>query len=131
MEKKRREAIEESKRVEGYGGAASGDGMWWDEAVDGLELDELEQYAAALDELMKNVTMRADDLMLIQSSNSLPPPPLVAGAPMIMANADVEAATADEAAMGLGNQNHLSSGFDYDNCVIPHGFGQGQNHRIN
>ncbi|KAL0357221.1 UNVERIFIED_CONTAM: Agamous-like MADS-box protein [Sesamum calycinum] len=86
-----------------------------DEAVEGLELEELEQYAAALEELMKNVTMRADDLMLIHSSNSLPPPP-----PAIP-NSDME-----EAAAALVEQNQLSSGLYYGNCIVPHGFGQGQ-----
>ncbi|KAK4402013.1 Agamous-like MADS-box protein [Sesamum angolense] len=101
VEKKRKEVIEEAKRVECYGGGGE---FWWDEAVEGLELEELEQYAAALEELMKNVTMRADDLMLIHSSNSLP-------------NSDMEEAA---------EQNQLSSGFDYGNCIVPHGFGQGQ-----
>ncbi|KAL0384636.1 UNVERIFIED_CONTAM: Agamous-like MADS-box protein [Sesamum radiatum] len=128
VEKKRKEVIEEAKRVECYGGGGGGGGgeFWWDEDVEGLELEELEQYAAALEELMKNVTMRADDLMLIHSSNSLPPPPAAA---ITMPNSDMEAAVAccslDEAA-ALVEQNQLSGGFDYGNCIVPHGFGQGQ-----
>ncbi|KAG8388209.1 hypothetical protein BUALT_Bualt02G0101900 [Buddleja alternifolia] len=46
-EKKRMEVIEEDKR--------GGGGFWWDEAVGGLEVEELEQYMAALEELRKNV----------------------------------------------------------------------------
>ncbi|KAK4424272.1 Agamous-like MADS-box protein [Sesamum alatum] len=116
VEKKRKEVIEEAKRVECYGGGGGG-GFWWDEAVEGLEVEELELYAAALEELMKNVTMRADDLMLIHSSNSLPPPPPT------MPNSDMDAAgcSLDEAA-ALVEQNL----FDYGNCIVPHGFGQGQ-----
>ncbi|KAL0422217.1 UNVERIFIED_CONTAM: Agamous-like MADS-box protein [Sesamum latifolium] len=130
VEKKRKEVIDEAKRVECYGGGGGGGGgggeFWWDEDVEGLELEELEQYAAALEELMKNVTMRADDLMLIHSSNALPPPPAAA---ITMPNSDMEAAVAccslDETA-ALVEQNQLGSGFDYGNCIVPHGFGQGQ-----
>ncbi|KAK4405155.1 Agamous-like MADS-box protein [Sesamum angolense] len=120
VEKKRKEVIEEAKRTECYDGG--GGGFWWDEAVEGLEVEELEQYAAALEELMKNVTMRADDLMLIHSSNSLPPPPT-------MPNSDMDAAAACSLidAAALVEQNQLSSGFDYGNCIVPHdGFGQAQ-----
>ncbi|CAA0812386.1 Agamous-like MADS-box protein AGL62 [Striga hermonthica] len=57
------------------GGGRGGDGvMWWNEAVEGLDLEELERYAAALDELIKNVTMKANDFMVMQSSTSLLPP---------------------------------------------------------
>ncbi|KAL0364983.1 UNVERIFIED_CONTAM: Agamous-like MADS-box protein [Sesamum angustifolium] len=66
VEKKRKEVIEEAKRVECYGG---GGGEF--------------------------------------CSNSLP-------------NSDMEEAAA------LVEQNQLSSGFDYGNCIVPHGFGQGQ-----
>lgn len=129
IEKKRKEVIEETKRVEGYagGGGGVGEGLWWDEAVDGMELEELEQYAAALEELMKNVNLRADDLMLIQNSNSLPP--VVAAASMTMPNPDMEvvAAAPLDDTTAFVNQNQLGmSSFDYENCIVPHGFGQGQ-----
>ncbi|KAK6120991.1 hypothetical protein DH2020_045261 [Rehmannia glutinosa] len=123
VEKKRKEVIEEAKMVDG----GAGEGLWWDEEVDGLELDELEQYAAALEELMKNVTMRADDLMLIQSSNALPAPPAAGG--MTMHNLNMEAAAGcsmGDETTALMNQNQISSGFDYDNFIIPNGFGHGQ-----
>ncbi|XP_047964781.1 agamous-like MADS-box protein AGL62 [Salvia hispanica] len=61
-EKKRRDVIEEEKRAEG-------DVLWWDEDVEGVELDELEQYAAALEDLLRNVELRANDLVI---SHSLP-----------------------------------------------------------
>ncbi|PIN19773.1 hypothetical protein CDL12_07563 [Handroanthus impetiginosus] len=130
-EKRRREIIEEAKRLEGYGcGGLAGEGLWWDEEVDGLDLEELEQYAAALDELVKNVTMRADDLMLIQSANSLPgppPPPPAAVASTAVTGADVDAASCSwDDTTAFVNQNQLSYGLDYGNCILPHGFGAGQ-----
>ncbi|KAG8364180.1 hypothetical protein BUALT_Bualt19G0100200 [Buddleja alternifolia] len=124
-EKKRMEVIEEAKRVEGYGGGGDG-GFWWDKAVDGMELEEMEQYAAAMDELRKNVNMRADDLMLIQSSNSLPIAGPAASAALTLPNtAETASCTLDETAAFV-NQNQLNNGFDYENCVVPYGFGQGQ-----
>ncbi|XP_051145911.1 agamous-like MADS-box protein AGL61 [Andrographis paniculata] len=67
-EKKRREMIEAAKQAGMYGGGGGGE-EWWSEPVEGLDLEELEQYEAALKELVKNVTMKADDLMLIQNSS--------------------------------------------------------------
>ncbi|KAL6971086.1 hypothetical protein U1Q18_030769 [Sarracenia purpurea var. burkii] len=67
-EKKRSALIEESKAA----AATDGGGFWWDEVIDNFGVDELEQYAAALEELKKNVAMRADELMLVKAS-SLPP----------------------------------------------------------
>ncbi|XP_012835329.1 PREDICTED: agamous-like MADS-box protein AGL62 [Erythranthe guttata] len=123
VEKKRREAIEEAKRVEGYAAAASG--LWWDDAdVEGMDLDELVQYAEALEELMKNVTMRANDFMLMRNSNSLRP---VAAAGANSMDIAAAAAYSVDDTTAFGNQSHLSGGFDYhDNCGIHHGFGQGQ-----
>ncbi|GER42869.1 MADS-box transcription factor family protein [Striga asiatica] len=72
-----RELEAEKRRGEAArGGAGAGvEGvMWWNEAVEGLDLEELERYAAALDELIKNVTMKANDFMVMQSSTSLLPP---------------------------------------------------------
>ncbi|GFP99421.1 agamous-like mads-box protein agl61, partial [Phtheirospermum japonicum] len=124
-EKKRRDVIEEAKMAEGYAGSG-GDSWWWDEAMDGMALDELAEYGAALEELMKNVTMRADDLMLLQSSNSLPAPPPVAAAAaggITFHNSDMEAA-GDES---LLIQNQLSNCFDYENYIsFPNGFGNPQ-----
>ncbi|KAI3445858.1 hypothetical protein Pfo_002523 [Paulownia fortunei] len=113
-EKKRKEVIEEAKRADGYGGGGGGGVFWWNEAVDGLELDELEHYAAALEELMKNIAVRADDLMLIHTA---------AGG--TVANSDGEGCLLEDMA-ALVNQNQGSSGFDNGNCIFPYGFGQDQ-----
>ncbi|KAK4491159.1 hypothetical protein RD792_001889 [Penstemon davidsonii] len=103
-EKKLKDSIENTKTPRG--------GLWWEDDVDGLGLEELEQYAAALEELMKNVTMRADDLMLIQnSSNSLP---------------DGEGCLAVDETLALMHQNQATtSPFDYGNCNAA-AFGYGQ-----
>ncbi|KAL2483492.1 agamous-like MADS-box protein AGL62 [Forsythia ovata] len=117
MEKKRKEAIDEAKKVD-----TGGDVFWWDAAVDGLELDELELYLAALEELMKNVNMRANDFMLLQNSNSLP-----AGAPITGLNQTMEPCSWDD--ILVNNQNQISN-YDYGNYgngnfIVPYGdFGQ-------
>ncbi|CAL5418258.1 unnamed protein product [Camellia sinensis] len=64
-EKRRRAVIEETKK------AANDGGFWWDEAVDDLGLEELEQYVAALEELKKNVSMKADELMIMKANSSM------------------------------------------------------------
>ncbi|KAH6767041.1 tRNA synthetase class II K and family protein [Perilla frutescens var. hirtella] len=119
VEKKRKEVIEEAKRVEGYGGGAA-DVFWWNQEVEGMEVEELEQFAMALEELMKNVDLRANDLMI---SHSLPP--VVGAASLNMQNPNMVAALDDTTP--FGNQNHQ---FDFENnCIVPHqglGFGQGQ-----
>ncbi|XP_041994183.1 agamous-like MADS-box protein AGL62 [Salvia splendens] len=107
-EKKRRDVIEEEKRAEGCGGG--GDMLWWDQDVEGVELDELERYAAALEDLQRNIELRANDLVI---SHSLPK--VVAAASM---NPSL-----------FGGENKLGTSFDFENCVvIPHhqGFGYGQ-----
>ncbi|CAA3015516.1 agamous-like MADS-box protein AGL62 [Olea europaea var. sylvestris] len=111
VEKKRKEAIDEAKRVDD-----GSDGFWWDAAVDGLELDELELYMTKLEELMKNVNIKANDLMLLHSSSSL-----AAGAPMTGFNPTIEPCSFDDI---LVNQNHIGN-YDYGNCIAPFGdFGQ-------
>ncbi|GMQ01234.1 hypothetical protein CsSME_00047940 [Camellia sinensis var. sinensis] len=64
-EKRRSAVIEETKKV------ANDGGFWWDEAVDDLGLEELEQYVAALEELKKNVSMKADELMIMKANSSM------------------------------------------------------------
>lgn len=44
---------------------------WYDEPVDGLNVDELEQYLYSLEKLKKKVITRADELMMIQKSPAL------------------------------------------------------------
>ncbi|KAL3515395.1 hypothetical protein ACH5RR_022297 [Cinchona calisaya] len=63
IEKKRKEIIEGSKGV-------NCGSFWWDEPIDNMGLEELEQYKASLEELMKKVIMRADDMMLLKNSSS-------------------------------------------------------------
>lgn len=58
-EKKRAKKIEEVKKE-------SGEGFWWDESVDGLELDELEEYVKALEELRKKVINRGKELVMME-----------------------------------------------------------------
>ncbi|KAL3615380.1 hypothetical protein CASFOL_041041 [Castilleja foliolosa] len=70
-EKKRREVIENEAKIVGGSGVER---WWWGAAVEEMGLDELEEYGAAMEELMKNVMMRANDLMLLKSSNCLPAP---------------------------------------------------------
>ncbi|CAA3032094.1 agamous-like MADS-box AGL62 [Olea europaea subsp. europaea] len=114
VEKKRKKVIDESKRVD-----AGGDEFWWDAAIDFLELDELEVYMVALGELMKNVNMKANNLMLLQNSGSSG-----VGAPMTGLNLTIEPYSLDDM---LLNQNHnqISNSYDYDNCMVPFGdFGQ-------
>ncbi|KAI5661222.1 hypothetical protein M9H77_20545 [Catharanthus roseus] len=64
-EKQRKEMIEDSKIVNGVGGY-----FWWDDPIDNLGLDELEQYMASLEELKKKVVMRADELMIMNNPSS-------------------------------------------------------------
>ncbi|KAA8519519.1 hypothetical protein F0562_013775 [Nyssa sinensis] len=67
-EKKQEKVVEESK-------AAAGCGFWWDEPIDGLGLDELEQYMASLEVVKKKVRTRAEEIAMTSasSSNFLPP----------------------------------------------------------
>ncbi|KAG6432985.1 hypothetical protein SASPL_104586 [Salvia splendens] len=65
LEKKRMKVAEEDD---------GGDVFWWNQGVEELELDELEQFAMALDELSKNADRRAKDLMGSFLSLSLAPP---------------------------------------------------------
>ena len=56
LEKKRRDVAEEAKKTEG--GV-----FWWNQGEEEMELDEMEQFAMALDELSKKADLRANDLM--------------------------------------------------------------------
>ncbi|XP_058216711.1 agamous-like MADS-box protein AGL62 [Rhododendron vialii] len=62
-EKRRSAVIVESKKAVDCGG------FWWNEPVGDLGLAELERYVAALEELKKNVSMRADELMLAKEAS--------------------------------------------------------------
>ncbi|KVI09341.1 agamous-like MADS-box protein AGL62 [Cynara cardunculus var. scolymus] len=65
-EKKRKEVIQESKMVNGGSGLA-----WYDETIDELELEELQQYLSSLVELKRKVLVRADELMMIKKAPAL------------------------------------------------------------
>ncbi|KAG6436301.1 hypothetical protein SASPL_101195 [Salvia splendens] len=71
LEKKRRDVAEEG-----------GDVFWWNQGVEEMELDEMEQFAMALDELSKKADLRANDLM----SSYLQQPLAVASAQNQMGN---------------------------------------------
>ncbi|XAR72900.1 hypothetical protein NMG60_11019693 [Bertholletia excelsa] len=63
-EKRRKMAIEEAAAA---GGSV---GFWWQAVVEEIGVSKLEQYAAALEELKKNVGMRIDEMMLVKASSS-------------------------------------------------------------
>ncbi|KAK4340120.1 hypothetical protein RND71_041582 [Anisodus tanguticus] len=46
------------------------EGFWWNEQVDDMGIDQLEEFMSALGELKKKVTMRADELSMINGSSS-------------------------------------------------------------
>ncbi|XP_047979326.1 agamous-like MADS-box protein AGL61 [Salvia hispanica] len=98
LEKQRRDLIEEAKRAEGGGGQV----VWWQQGVEEMDLNELEQYAEALDELLKNVDLRTNDLMISHSSS------------LAMQN---PTATAFEDAGLYAAQNQMGNNFDYENFI--------------
>ncbi|KAK4340127.1 hypothetical protein RND71_041589 [Anisodus tanguticus] len=67
VEKKKKESIQESKMVNNNN---YNEGFWWNEQVDGMGIDQLEEFMSALGELKKKVTMRADELSMINGSSS-------------------------------------------------------------
>ncbi|EEF29938.1 mads box protein, putative [Ricinus communis] len=46
-------------------------GFWWDEPVDDMGVEELEEYAKALKELKRNVGIRANELMMIGNNHHI------------------------------------------------------------
>ena len=97
--------IEESK-------AAYGGGLWWDEPIDGLGLAELEQYVASLEELKKNVAMRADELMLVKAA-SMP-------SSMFAMNPSVNYDRLGDYVIDQAN--------DFGNSIVPIGYDFGHGH---
>ncbi|KAK4340122.1 hypothetical protein RND71_041584 [Anisodus tanguticus] len=67
VEKKKKESIQESKMVNNNN---YNEGFWWNEQVDDMGIDQLEEFMSALGELKKKVTMRADELSMINGSSS-------------------------------------------------------------
>ncbi|XP_028788381.1 agamous-like MADS-box protein AGL62 [Neltuma alba] len=65
MEKQQLEEIENVAKVWNRGN-------WWDEPIDEMDLDELEQYVAAMHELRRKVAEKADELMRVSIMPSVP-----------------------------------------------------------
>ncbi|KAK3012002.1 hypothetical protein RJ639_011260 [Escallonia herrerae] len=95
-EKRRKEIIKESRDANPSGL------FWWEEPVDGLGLDEMDLYIRSLEELKKNVEMRADELAMVEGS-AVPLPPAVGplinhvgmvAAPLVNGNINCEIARA-------------------------------------
>ncbi|GFQ08867.1 agamous-like mads-box protein agl62 [Phtheirospermum japonicum] len=103
-------------QANGYGGGGGGDGGFWcDAPVDGLELEESERYLAALDELIRNAVVRADELMMARTA-----------AGVIGRSSGVGEGLSEGMAV-LMDQNRWSGGSENnDDCTFPCGFGQGQ-----
>lgn len=87
VEKKRGEELNRLRR-------ASQEQCWWEGPVEEMELTQLEQLKASLEELKKNVSKQADRV-LIQSSN--PAPFFGAG-------------TSGSSQAGMNNNNNISNG---------------------
>ncbi|CAI9272980.1 unnamed protein product [Lactuca saligna] len=64
-EKKLRDVIQESKIIN------ASELPWYSEDVDGLEVEELQQYISSLVELKRKVLVRADELMMIKKAPAL------------------------------------------------------------
>ncbi|MCD7451634.1 hypothetical protein HAX54_012896 [Datura stramonium] len=64
-EKKKKESVEASKMV-------NNGGFWWNEPIDDMGIEELEEFMVALGEVKRKVTMRADELSMINGPSSLP-----------------------------------------------------------
>ncbi|XP_070012602.1 agamous-like MADS-box protein AGL62 [Nicotiana sylvestris] len=67
-EKKKKEIIENSKIVNNN----NNEGFWWNESIDDMGIEELEEFMGALEELKKKITMRADELSMINGSSVVP-----------------------------------------------------------
>ncbi|KAF9683322.1 hypothetical protein SADUNF_Sadunf04G0001400 [Salix dunnii] len=65
QEKKRVEMLKEGGKV-GFGL----DRFWWDLSIEGMGLEELEQYVASMEELKRNVGIRVDELEKASNSPS-------------------------------------------------------------
>ncbi|XP_057950320.1 agamous-like MADS-box protein AGL61 [Malania oleifera] len=61
-DRKQAAVIEESKTAASFGNGGGGE-FWWDGPIDGMELEELEQFQASMKELKKNVEARAEALV--------------------------------------------------------------------
>ncbi|XP_057978510.1 agamous-like MADS-box protein AGL62 [Malania oleifera] len=71
-ERKKAPAVEEAKAAVYSGGG----GFWWEAAIDGMGLEELEQFQASLTELKENLNARARAALSTGDENFLPLPNL-------------------------------------------------------
>ncbi|XP_016549474.2 agamous-like MADS-box protein AGL62, partial [Capsicum annuum] len=67
-EKKKKENTEEEKLVNIDDN--NNGGYWWNEPIDTKGIDELEEFMVALENLKKNVTIRVDQLSMLNGSSS-------------------------------------------------------------
>ncbi|XP_023733276.1 agamous-like MADS-box protein AGL62 [Lactuca sativa] len=63
--------LEAEKKRGGKIPESSGASRWYEEPVDGLDVEEAQQYLCSLDELKKKVLTRAVELMMINKSSAL------------------------------------------------------------
>ncbi|KAA0044310.1 agamous-like MADS-box protein AGL62 [Cucumis melo var. makuwa] len=70
MERKRGEELNKLRK-------ASQAQCWWELPIEEMEMHQLEQLKASLDELKKNVTQQADRILIQTSSNANPPTQLI------------------------------------------------------
>ncbi|KAL7615875.1 hypothetical protein Lser_V15G02524 [Lactuca serriola] len=61
--------LEAEKKRGGMIPESSGESRWYDEPVDGLDVEEIQQYLCSLDELKRKVLTRAVELMMINKSS--------------------------------------------------------------
>ncbi|XP_059311277.1 agamous-like MADS-box protein AGL62 [Lycium ferocissimum] len=103
-EKKKKESIEELKLVNNDGSDNNGE-FWWNEPIDDMGIEELEEFMTALGELKKKVTMRADELNMINGSSS--------------SNSTMQIAR-------FGAEDHFlnQQAIDYCSSIVPYDFNQ-------
>ncbi|XP_060169280.1 agamous-like MADS-box protein AGL62 [Lycium barbarum] len=100
-EKKKKESIEESKLVNNDNNGE----FWWNEPIDDMGIEELEEFMTALGELKKKVTMRVDELNMINGSSS-------------------SNSTMQIARFGAEDQFLNQQAIDYCSSIVPYDFNQ-------
>ncbi|MCE5167035.1 hypothetical protein HAX54_034350, partial [Datura stramonium] len=104
-EKKKKESVEASKMV-------NNGGFWWNEPIDDMGIEELEEFMVALGEVKRKVTMRADELSMINGPSSLPS----------SSNSTLKIAR-------FGAEDHiLNEAIDYCSSVVPYDFNHPGDH---
>lgn len=110
-EKKKKESIDESKMVNNNNGE-----FWWNEPIDDKGIDELEEFMSALEELKKKVTMRADELSLINGSSS--------NSTMNIARFGASSNSTMKIARFGAEDQYLNEAIDYCSSIVPFDFNQ-------